>query len=978
VGRQAERQLLVDAADAARRGQPSFVLVDGEAGIGKSRLVADCLARVAKDEDAVLVGHGVGLLEGELPYGAMGEALRHLVHRRGVDAVRSAAGTSVEALSALAPVLSEGAPRPPDRAAIFHAFTDLITRLGEQQLVWLVIEDLQWLDTSSLDLLGYLTRVVGPPSRLLLTATLRVEDRARHPRFAEFFDGFSRHSAMRWVTLTPLSRSETSLLVFGLLGHDAPPRLVDRLVTLSDGIPYVAEELAAAGLDTEGPVPPSLASLTLTRLKDLSQPAHRLLTAAALGDDHVGHRLLGRVCALDDERLAAAVEETVAVNVLTVNDRHDGYRFRHALLREAIADSVLPGERLRLHERWAEQLETDQQSTDRALSQIAAAYHWFETGKSARAFDAALAAASLAGDRGASSERAKLLTRALDLWDLVADASGRAGCDRVDVLDEALWAWDWADRPGDAAGLVKREMRRLGVGGADPLVELYLRLSLANREPSSGDHRGEEPIDIAGAMRVLSEAPSSRLFQRTLTLLVWNYFPSDDPDLESELIARAVDTANRMGTTWDRFWTRCSYCTHLSQRGEHERSAKATLELLAEARAELPTVAVSLLEANGCDALCVLGRYREAVELGRQALERLRHPELSRWSWEHATENLCTALVEVGEWDAAESLLGPARVLDASGPSAGIIEAIAGLIHCHRGDMVAAESDLLSAESKLPSGMGWWTDGFDHLRRYIRVQSALSRGDHEAAARYLDCVWSGDKRTSRHSRFWRLLLLAAYVEVESMARLPSRRRGDASDQPRRSAVRLRELSVNTAATGIVGKAWTAQLEAEIGLLEGHRDPDSWQRAVDAWEVTGQVHDQAWALVKLARCKLASPAERQSAATALRTAQAIGARLRATPLLEAVAQVVGRARLDIAGSGAAHTSRPHPLTAREVEVLRLVAMGLSNDQIAGRLFISPRTASVHVSHILRKLDVASRSEATTAAHRLHLLGDLEDA
>jgi DNA-binding NarL/FixJ family response regulator len=213
-----------------------------------------------------------------------------------------------------------------------------------------------------------------------------------------------------------------------------------------------------------------------------------------------------------------------------------------------------------------------------------------------------------------------------------------------------------------------------------------------------------------------------------------------------------------------------------------------------------------------------------------------------------------------------------------------------------------------------------------------------------------------------------------------MGGLP-RPRADAAEHARRSAARLRELRMGIVEAGDLGRAWTAQLEAEISLLEGCPDCDLWQRAVEAWDATGQVHEQAWALVKLARCMLASPTERRSAGTVLQAAQAIGIRLGAGPVLEAVSEVAGRARLDITASTSSSTgARSHPqgLTAREIQVLQCVAMGLSNDQIADELFISPKTASVHVSHILRKLDVRSRSEATTSAHRLHLLVDLRDA
>ncbi|MGH3498159.1 MAG: helix-turn-helix domain-containing protein [Nocardioidaceae bacterium] len=146
--------------------------------------------------------------------------------------------------------------------------------------------------------------------------------------------------------------------------------------------------------------------------------------------------------------------------------------------------------------------------------------------------------------------------------------------------------------------------------------------------------------------------------------------------------------------------------------------------------------------------------------------------------------------------------------------------------------------------------------------------------------------------------------------------------------------------------------------------------------MDAWAVTGQVHDRAWTLVRLAECQIAA-SDRASAAESLLEARQIGLYLRAIPLLHAVADVTRRGRLpdpDSGGRAEPRREERHGLTVREVEALHLIADGRTNDQIAAQLFISPKTASVHVSHILTKLDVTSRSAATTAAHHLHLLDD----
>jgi DNA-binding CsgD family transcriptional regulator len=214
------------------------------------------------------------------------------------------------------------------------------------------------------------------------------------------------------------------------------------------------------------------------------------------------------------------------------------------------------------------------------------------------------------------------------------------------------------------------------------------------------------------------------------------------------------------------------------------------------------------------------------------------------------------------------------------------------------------------------------------------------------------------------------------------ARLEADRAGRRSHRGRRLAAdtyqrleTIRDLGEAIRPMGPCGVAWRAHLLAELSRAEGRYDGDLWQVAVDAWSVTGQVHDEAWASVHLAECQAAVGAK-QAAAESLQRARAIGADLRAPALLGAVHEVGHRARLCLDGDLERPRASAHPathgLTDREVEVLRLVGMGRTNSQIAMDLFISPKTASAHVSHILVKLDVGSRSQATTAGHRLGLL------
>jgi len=212
---------------------------------------------------------------------------------------------------------------------------------------------------------------------------------------------------------------------------------------------------------------------------------------------------------------------------------------------------------------------------------------------------------------------------------------------------------------------------------------------------------------------------------------------------------------------------------------------------------------------------------------------------------------------------------------------------------------------------------------------------------------------------------WRVILLAVQVEVSARAATAGARAVDSDLMEH-----ILAASRSTKAAGILGAAWDAHLAAEQARYAGSDSPMLWQAAVAGWSATGQVHDKAWALLNLAVAQL-DVGDRRAATTAVADALTIGAKLRAAPLIRRAELVARRGRMDIRRLGHEPTptsSNLHGLTARELEVLQLVADGRSNDDIAQTLFISPKTASVHVSHILTKLGLPSRTAAAAYAHR----------
>ena len=255
---------------------------------------------------------------------------------------------------------------------------------------------------------------------------------------------------------------------------------------------------------------------------------------------------------------------------------------------------------------------------------------------------------------------------------------------------------------------------------------------------------------------------------------------------------------------------------------------------------------------------------------------------------------------------------------------------------------------------------------------WLAAEIAAAKGDHAAARTELAALLRHEEGV-RTSLGWRVLLLAARIEAGT-AGTPSSTRQTGADEGRDRMAGLLAFGDALPAPGHLGPAWAAQLAAESRRFDGSAQAADWEAAAEGWRRTGQVHDEAWARLRLASCLLAS-GDKERAAEALAAALAMGSRLGAKPLVDAVHEVAGRGRIPLdAANNTPMSHRQFGLTQRELEVLRLVAEGYRNDQIAETLFISPKTASVHVSRILAKLGASTRTEATAVAHRQGLLDE----
>jgi len=233
VGRIEELELFDAARVRAADGEPAVVLVGGEAGVGKTRLVAELAARCRADGMRVLYGGCVPLGGEALPYAPIVEALRALLDELGVDAVRELVGPSWRELARLLPSLGEPEPGPAGQAAqarLFELLLGLLARLSRQTPIAVVVEDLHWADQSTRDLLAFLVRNLRR-NRVLVVVTYRSDE----PR-----------SDRLWSWLADLDRVQTAAQLVGILGAAPPADLVDLVFGRSEGNPFFTEELLAA------------------------------------------------------------------------------------------------------------------------------------------------------------------------------------------------------------------------------------------------------------------------------------------------------------------------------------------------------------------------------------------------------------------------------------------------------------------------------------------------------------------------------------------------------------------------------------------------------------------------------------------------------------------------------------------------------------------------------------------------------------
>jgi DNA-binding CsgD family transcriptional regulator/tetratricopeptide (TPR) repeat protein len=948
------------------------VLIGGDAGVGKTRFVGEVVASARRQGAVVATGACLPIEGGGLPYGPVVAILGHLVRR--LDGL-----WADEILGALAAGFGVGGPALADpietystnphladelgKTKLFGSILTAFSALAERAPLVLVLEDLQWADSGSAELLGFLTRNLVD-ARVLLVGTYRSDDVGRSHPLRLWLGELSRHPRVLSLVLPPFDRSEMVDLMTGIVGHEPDAKLVDTVWERSGGNAFFAEELTASRDDPY--LSTELRVVIMSGLEGLSDHAQQLLRVAAVVGPAIDHELLLAVGLLDGASVDDAVAEVVDRQVLIV-DESGSYRFRHELLREAIDDAQLPFERRRLHLSVASALTSDLSLGPSDATRRAAelARHWWAGGSWADALTSSLVAAETAYAVWAFPETLAHLERAIAAFDHLAADEVPEGVDRGQLLEQAADVAYFTDAAQRAV-----ELAREAIEAADPsdASTVARRWALLGRNQwAASDSEGAFEA-YRQALAIVPPEPSVVL-ARVLAeearghMLMSRHHEAIRRADEAIAVARDVGAASEeCHATYTKGCSRAEV-------GFYDEGIALVRKALAIAE-ETGSVDDANRGYMGLSSLLAeSGRLEEAAALvfDSAALGE----ELWGARLNGAAGNSVEALVRLGRLDDAEALLALTGEQGVGSCLSSPSMSRAG-IDIRRGDLDDAELQL-----RVTDGLTASLDDVQLRGQYLLLAGELALVEgrpcdaYELVEQALAIAVTTDDATYRPEMY--ALAVRCLADEIDAARSDGRRYD--LDKARLLAEGMVEDCTIVVAGpsergGMAAPRSFAFLATCIAEASRLRDPAPrrWELAATRWEEAGEPHRIAYCHWREADALLAGRAGRTRADELLqqawRTARSIGS----GPLAASIADLARRARVDLQEPGPSEPDTSSTLgddlglTPREVEVLGQLAAGRRDGEIAESLFISKKTVSVHVSNILRKLDVANRVEA----------------
>jgi DNA-binding CsgD family transcriptional regulator/tetratricopeptide (TPR) repeat protein len=899
-------------------GGTAAVFVIGESGVGKTRLLRETAQAMEAAGVAVLFGSCLDIGDAS-PLHPVLQALRTF------DRDGQTVGTE-------------------DAGALLEQVAQALQTVAGGRRLLLVLDDLQWADRSTRQLLLYLLAGLGDITVSVLAAVRAEALSGTHP-LRRVLAELRRLRSVRVFDLAPLDREQTHELVATITGASVMVEDAERVYQRSGGNPFVAGELARDLRDGRAAFSDTLREIFLDRMAELPPDSHAVVQAVAAGVEPVEHGVLAGVVRLPEEQLIEAIRTAVAHRL--VKSDADGYRLRHRLVAEILDAEVLPAETASWHRRYAEVL----QDLSGRPDYVRLAHHWLRAGERTQALPSVLEAARAAEQLYGFAEAHYYWTQALQL-------TAEGGAERTELLAHAA---ESAHQCGEHQRALTRLEELAGRPDAPGQVDLHLRRA---RYLAAAGRSATAEVEYQRALAAPDCTPRQQTmataFLAELLVQLGRYADAN------EWAQKALRLAESNGSTAD--LVRASAALGFSAAFREDPDAGLAVVRQAAEIAErsghpddLGVAYLHLAELLSGP----LNNIEEGVLVARRGAERLAGFGVSRSYGTRLLAIAANGLFRLGQWAEAGVVLEAAIRHRPSGADAAELLLSRCRLRIGLGDIDGAHRDLDAVATLLAGG------GARHVLPMLTLRAGLAiwQGQHDVAraavqrglteTRSDDLVllgvlaWHGLRTEAEAHAAGAPVDPGVIRQLKTVVDRMARGVGDASDP-------IRE---------VVG-GYLDLCTAEISRIEDLHDPELWARAAAVWDRRNHPYPTAYARLRQAEAALSRGRRRSAATVALREAYAMATAMGARPFTADIVATAQRFRITLTDDTHAHLAHPpapdddlSTLTAREREVLAALAEGMTNREISQRLFISERTVGVHVGHIFDKLRVRTRIQAS---------------